>query len=84
MLLGNGDGTLQQRRALPQALEHVDIASADFNGDGKIDLAVTNFYANTVTVLLGNGDGTFTAAGKPCHRNLTQAAIAVGDFNGDG
>ena len=33
----------------------------DFNGDGKLDLVVTNQYSSTVSVLLGNGDGTFQA-----------------------
>ena len=38
------------------------VAAGDFNGDGKLDLAVTRWFSNTVTILLGNGDGTFTAA----------------------
>jgi hypothetical protein len=37
------------------------VAVGDFNGDGKPDLAVANVYTNTVSVLLGNGDGTFQA-----------------------
>ena len=35
------------------------VAVGDFNGDGKPDLATANAYDNTVSVLLGNGDGTF-------------------------
>jgi hypothetical protein len=35
------------------------IISADLNNDGEIDLAVTNSGANTVTILFGNGNGTF-------------------------
>ena len=38
------------------------ISVADFNGDGKLDMAVQNNAASTVTVYLGNGDGTFKAA----------------------
>ena len=37
----------------------------DFNGDGKPDLAVANLDSDTVTILLGNGDGTFKAAASP-------------------
>jgi hypothetical protein len=60
----------------------VSVATGDFNGDGKLDLAVANITAG-VSVLLGNGDGTFQvpvnyAAG------LSSFSVAVGDFNGDG
>jgi hypothetical protein len=59
------------------------VVTADFNGDGKADMAVVNSQSNNISVLLGNGDGTFWSA-------LTYAAgdspyaIATGDFNGDG
>jgi acetyl esterase/lipase len=55
----------------------------DFNGDGVPDLAVTGQFTDTVSVLLGRGDGTFTldrnyqVGGQP-------QSITVGDFNGDG
>ena len=57
--------------------------TADFNGDGKLDLAIGKINSNTVSVLLGNGDGTF----GPKQDYLTGTdirAIVVGDFNGDG
>jgi hypothetical protein len=58
---------------------------ADFNGDGKLDLAVANSGDGTVSVLLGNGDGTFQAAVPPYYTvGTTPVSIAVGDFNGDG
>ena len=41
------------------------IVVGDFNEDGKADLALTNGAFGTVTVLLGNGDGTFTATASP-------------------
>jgi hypothetical protein len=59
------------------------IAAADFNGDGKLDLAVANSGSNNVTILLGTGDGTFTAAASPA-TGMAPNSLAVGDFNGDG
>jgi hypothetical protein len=59
------------------------VATGDFNGDGKLDLAVADGFGNSVSILLGNGDGTFQNAvaysliGYP-------VAIAAADFNGDG
>src|SRR4051794_8150224 len=38
------------------------VITADFNRDGRLDLAVANYSSNTISVLLGNGDGTFQAA----------------------
>src|SRR2546421_6004093 len=59
------------------------VAVADFNGDGRADVAVANIGANTVSVLLGNGDGTFQAP-QSYPTWSDPESIAVGDFNGDG
>ena len=57
---------------------------ADFDGDGKADLAVTN-SDNTLTILLGNGDGTFRAtAASPMTFPYTASVGPSADFNGDG
>jgi hypothetical protein len=56
------------------------VLTADFNGDGIPDLVILG--NDTISVLLGNGDGTFTAAPSPSAD--LPGAIAVGDFNGDG
>ena len=58
------------------------VATGDFNGDGKLDLAVANANDGTVSILLGNGDGTF----QPAINYAVGGAfsIAVADFNGDG
>src|ERR1700723_358186 len=56
------------------------LVTGDFNGDGKIDLAVANSGSNTVSILLGNGDGTFTAA-TPVAVGSGPAWLVTGDFN---
>src|SRR5438445_5297576 len=59
------------------------VVTADFNRDGRLDLATANVGDNTVTVLLGNANGTF----QPAQNSVTGAnprSVAVGDFNGDG
>ena len=66
ILLGNGDGTFRTLPPIsaPRCGEW-GIAMGDFNGDGKLDLAIADSKSNTVSVLLGNGDGTFTTAAGP-------------------
>ena len=58
-------------------------AVGDFNGDGTLDLAVTNIDNDTVSVLLGNGKGNFALASSPATGSEPES-VAVGDFNGDG
>jgi len=66
--------------SVPQA-----IVAGDFNNDRKLDLAVANYGDSTITLLLGNGDGTFTqASGSPYAVGNGPFAIAAADFNGDG
>jgi type II secretory pathway component GspD/PulD (secretin) len=59
------------------------IAVGDFNGDGKLDLAVTNEADNTVSILLGNGDGSFQTQ-TTFATGLGPDAVVAADFNGDG
>ena len=59
------------------------MAQGDFNLDGKTDLAVANLSSNTVSVFMGNGDGTFQAAQNISVSNYP-FSVSVGDFNGDG
>ena len=60
------------------------LALADFNGDGKVDLAVGNGGSNNVTILLGNGAGGFSeATGSPFPAGNSPNDIALGDVNGD-
>ena len=65
----------------------ISVAIGDLNGDGRQDLAVANNGSNNVSVLLGTGSGSFTAAsGSPFSAgiNSNPRSVAVGDFNGDG
>jgi hypothetical protein len=59
------------------------VATGGFTGNGKIDLVVANSGSNNVSVLLGNGDGTFQAAVNYDVGSGPQL-VATGDFNGDG
>jgi uncharacterized membrane protein len=70
-------------QSLPVGSEPLSVVTADFNGDGIPDLAVTNSYANTITTLLGNGAGTFTSDATLQTGN-GPSAIVAGDFNRDG
>lgn len=87
VLLGNGDGTFQFHRDFAAGLVPNGVAVGDFNGDGKLDLAVVNGVSKERTsalcILLGNGDGTFRSpVGYPLHANGN--SVATADFNGDG
>ena len=83
--LGNGDGTFRPGFKMPIATigrisqyDNLGIVLADFNGDGKIDVAIGS------VIILGNGDGTFQApAYFPDGHGNEKVAIAA-DFNGDG
>jgi hypothetical protein len=85
VLPGNGDGTFQAAviTPIPYNIDGAAMATGDFNGDGKLDVAVSGGFgsANQVDILLGNGDGTFTAYGYyPV--SLAPDSIAAGHFKG--
>ena len=59
------------------------LVAGDFNGDGRTDLAVANYGSNDVSVLLGNGDGTFQTQ-VTYAVGTDPSALVAGDFTGDG
>ncbi len=86
--LGNGDGTFQQAPAfqIPSILSTESAVVGDFNGDGKLDLAFASQSSDVVTILFGNGDGTFKGHieySVPSVSNNVNFMLAA-DFNGDG
>jgi len=85
ILLGNGDGTFAPTATSPATGNQPShIAVGDFNGDGFIDLAVTNTGDNNVTIFMGNGDGTFTPTANSLAAGTPPGGIVAADFNGDG
>jgi hypothetical protein len=91
VLLGNGDGTFRAAVDYPAGPIPEGVTVGDFNGDGIPDLAVANTgnqadgsAPGSVSIMLGNGDGTFQAGVDYASGGDGAAAIAVADFNHDG
>lgn len=87
VVLGNVDGTFQAAVNYAVGARPSSVAVGDFNHDGKPDLAVANDgfcrAASTVSILLGDGDGTFL----PIMNHTVGSAplsVVIGDFNRDG
>jgi len=83
VLLGKGDGTFQPAVNYFVGDSSTSVAVGDLNGDGIVDLAVSDSSGNQVRVLLGKGDGTFELAGT-YPAGVGPRSVAIADFNGDG
>jgi hypothetical protein len=94
--IGNGNGTFANGATYATGVTPIYVASADLNNDGILDLAVAdsgtvvtgnNSVINSVSVFLGNGDGTFGTAASPrvdYAAGTNPTSIAIADFNTDG
>ncbi len=71
------------RANFPAGMGPFSVAVGDFDGDGNADLAVANFGSNNVSVLLGNGAGSFQPAAD-YHTGAGSTSVTVADFNADG
>ncbi len=82
ILLGDGTGSFRHTGRVPLQPMAGNMVTGDFNGDGKLDLAlVTNL--NQVSILLGNGDGTFQSP-RSFLTGIGATSIVTADFNQDG
>jgi VCBS repeat-containing protein len=85
LLLGNGDGTFGTATAIGTVATTGgnQIIAGDFNNDGKLDLAVALLSTSQIQLMLGNGDGTFTAGSAATVLSGPQG-LAASDFDHDG
>lgn len=89
VLLGDGKGAFHNAPGAHFAAGHMpnDIAIADMNGDGNLDLIIANHQAPYLTILLGEGTGRFSPApGSPfdVHSNPHPHGVIAADFDDDG
>jgi hypothetical protein len=82
-LINAGGGSFVVKPAIASGNNPTGIATADFDGDGIADLAVTNTADGTVTIFIGDGTGAFTA-GQTLAAGPAPGSIVPADFNNDG
>jgi len=83
--LGKGDGTFEAPRVASLGTSVTQLVAGDFDENGKLDLAVVEFYLDRIEILMGDGQGNFTT--RPYERyysGRSPFSIALGDFDGNG
>ena len=86
VLLGEGDGSFHMNDAHQHqdyGYGFRDIKSADLDGDGKLDLALTGYLSHTVALFQGQGDGTFTFVRRYGSFGQNPYHLALGDIDND-
>ncbi|MDE3200906.1 MAG: VCBS repeat-containing protein [Acidobacteriota bacterium] len=84
-LLGDGKGDWLSANTVAKVGSAISIAVGDFNHDGILDIAVSDFNANAVSILVGSGKGAFTAQWSfALPQRGNRYYLASGDFNHDG
>ncbi|MFZ2726866.1 MAG: DUF4347 domain-containing protein [Methylococcaceae bacterium] len=84
VFLGNGSGGFTNSATIAVGANPLSLISTDFNNDGKLDLVTTNYNDNNISLLTGNGDGSFSATTfTPVALSNNPSTIVSGDFNGD-
>ena len=88
VLLGNGDGTFVFSGSFLLSEQEIDAVASDLDGDGKLDIVTLTYNANKtahyVSVLKGNGDGTFQSQVRYPKLATVAQHLAVADLNADG
>ncbi|MBT9331041.1 FG-GAP-like repeat-containing protein [Paracidobacterium acidisoli] len=84
LLLGDGKGGLAAQPALSLGSNPAAVGVADFNLDGNDDVVVADATDNTVEILYGKGDGTFSTQAFTISAGNAPSTLQVADFNGDG
>lgn len=82
--IGKGDGTFYPGVSYGESDGLAYVTVADFNGDGKLDIAATDRNSGQIQILTGNGDGTFAIGLSFSSGGTYPSNLVTGDFNHDG